>query len=160
MRNKLITVVLTMTVASIFGLINCKKAEKKVDPAAVWKEITETSDYTKWSFWPDHKGMQPGKAPHGPFHKVYVNDLALNAKTVPFPDGAIVVKENYSKEKKLAAITIMKKIKGYNPEGGDWYWVKYSPEGKADKAGKVQGCIKCHGAHKMNDYVFVHMIKY
>ncbi|MBW1694415.1 MAG: hypothetical protein JRJ41_09710, partial [Deltaproteobacteria bacterium] len=32
------------------------------DPDAFWKYITETSPYTKWSFWSDHQGMQPGRA--------------------------------------------------------------------------------------------------
>ncbi len=47
------------------------------DPDSLWKHITKESPYTKWGFWPDHQGMQPGRAPHGPLHKVYVNDRAL-----------------------------------------------------------------------------------
>jgi hypothetical protein len=31
----------------------------------------------------------------------------------------------------LKAITVMYKIKDYNPADGDWFWVKYSPDGKA-----------------------------
>ncbi len=54
------------------------------DPDALWKYITIESPYTKWGFWADHQGMQPGRAPHGPLHKVYVNDRALNSPQPPF----------------------------------------------------------------------------
>ena len=27
------------------------------------------------------------------------------------------------------AVTVMYRTKGYNPEGGDWYWAKYNPDG-------------------------------
>jgi len=139
----------------------CKKESmsQEVNPSEFWDQITKKTPYKKWSFWPDHKGMQKGNAPHGPLHKVYVNKLALNDTTPPLPDGAIVVKENYGKDKALKAVTVMKKIKGYNPEGGDWFWGKFSPDGKADKSGKVAGCINCHVAKADNDYVMVHEIK-
>jgi len=25
--------------------------------------------------------------------------------------------------------TVMYKVEGYNPDAGDWFWVKYSPQG-------------------------------
>ena len=53
----------------------------------------------------------------------------------------------------------MYKIKGYNPNDGDWFWVKYSPDGKADKAGKPKGCIGCHGTRANNDFILVHEFK-
>jgi len=28
------------------------------DSAALWNYITKESPYQKWSFWPDHQGMQ------------------------------------------------------------------------------------------------------
>jgi len=91
------------------------------NPASLWKYITKTSPYTKWAFWPDPQGMQPGRAPHGPLHKVYVNDRALNSTKPPLQYGSIQVKENYSKGKELKAITVMYKVNGYNPGSGDWF---------------------------------------
>ena len=32
----------------------------------LWNYIMKVSPYQKRSFWPDHQGMQPGHAPHGP----------------------------------------------------------------------------------------------
>lgn len=37
---------------------------------------------------------------------------------------------------------------------GDWFWVKYSPDGKAEASGKVKGCIDCHLRQKDNDLIF------
>ena len=63
------------------------------------------------------------------------------------------------------AITAMYRSKGYNPEAGDWYWIKYNPDGTVAKAppemrsmplaGKPMGCIKCHGEGAAgNDFAF------
>lgn len=129
------------------------------DPDALWKYITKDNPYTKWGFWPDHQGMQPGRAPHGALHKVYVNDRALKSTRPPVQYGAIAVKENYDKNKVLKAVTVMYKLQGYNPGDGDWYWAKYSPKGKADKHGKPAGCIGCHGTRANNDFILVHEFK-
>ena len=131
----------------------------KTDPKALWTYITKTSPYQEWGFWPDHQGMQPGRAPHGPLHKVYVNARGLASGHTPVQYGSIQVKENYSKGKELKAITVMYKSHEYNPEAGDWYWVKYTPEGKAGPVGKPGGCIGCHGTRAKNDFILVHEFK-
>ena len=59
--------------------------------------------------------------------------------------------------KTLAAITVMYKKAGYNPQVGDWFWVKYGPDGSVKKEGKVGGCINCHGAGADNDYLLTGM---
>ena len=129
------------------------------DANALWNYITKDAPYQKWSFWPDHQGMQDGRAPHGPKHKVYVNDKALASTSPPLAYGSIQVKENFNMAGELKAITVMYKIKDYNPNDGDWFWVKYSPEGNVAKAGKPAGCIGCHGTRAKNDFVLVHDIK-
>lgn len=131
----------------------------KPDPNELWIYITKVSPYKSWAFWPDHQGMQKGRAPHGPYHKVYVNDRLLNSPKPPVQYGSIQVKENYGKDMKLKAITVMYKVIGYNPSAGDWFWVKYSPDGKADKFGKPRGCIGCHGVKANNDFIIVHDFK-
>jgi hypothetical protein len=126
------------------------------DAAALWHYVTEVSPYKQWAFWPDHQGLQPGRAPHGPLHKVYVNERALNSPKPPVQYGAIQVKESYSKAEKLTAITVMYKVEGYNAQGGDWFWAKYAPDGKVESSGKLAGCIRCHGARAKNDFIIVH----
>lgn len=131
----------------------------KAEPDELWKYITEISPYKQWGFWPDHQGMQPGRAPHGRFHQVYVNDRILNSTKTPVQYGSIEVKENYSDQKELVAITVMYKVHGYNPDDGDWFWAKYSVDGKADPFGKPSGCIGCHGTRANNDFILVHEFK-
>lgn len=134
------------------GLALTAAATEEPDPGVLWSEI---AGYQEWDNFPDHQGIQPGKAPHGPLHEVFVNDVALDNLGVPLPAGSVIVKENYTPEKKLAAVTVMVKVEGYNPEAGDWYWVKYAPDGTPDKFGMPAGCINCHGANAANDWVWV-----
>lgn len=129
------------------------------DPKALWEYMTKTSPYTQWKFWDDHQGMLPGDEPHGSFHKVYVNDIAYASTSPPMKNGSVVVKENYNDKKELMALTVMYKVEGYNPDAGDWFWVRYTPEGKAKPQGKVKGCISCHGGNQDSDFIFVHEFK-
>ncbi len=124
------------------------------DAEALWTYITKTDPYCKWEYWPDHQGMQPGRSPHGPMHEIRVNHTAM-VKGHPKQAGAIVIKDNFSKEKKLLAVTVMYKIQDYNPMAGDWFWVKYGPDGTVLKAGKPKGCIACHGSRADMDYIMV-----
>ena len=126
------------------------------DGAALWQHITETSPYTSWGFWPDHQGLQEGDAPHAPQHKVFVNEAGLTSAHPPVNPNTIVVKENIGKDNKLKALTVMYKVKGYNGEAGDWFWVKYGTDGKVAKSGKPAGCISCHSGAADNDYLLVH----
>ena len=70
--------------------------------------------------------------------------------------GSIVLKENHKTwaADQLIELTIMLKRKvGYNPSGGDWYWLKVSPSGVVDRAGKVDGCISCHKPPPAGDFM-------
>ncbi len=127
------------------------------DADALWTFITKTSSYEKWEFWPGYDGIYPGKSPHGAFLKLYANKPAIEAAKAgqPMPEGAIIVKENYGKDQKtLMAVTPMYKIKGYNPDGGDWYWAKYKADGTVEAAGQPKGCISCHSVKKDADWLF------
>jgi hypothetical protein len=103
--------------------------------------------------------MQPGRAPHGALHKVYVKEKALNSPEPPVQYGAIQVKKSYNKAKELKAITVMYKVNGYNPEDGDWFWAKYTPDGKVTSSGKPRGRISCHRTRAKNDFITVHEFK-
>lgn len=130
--------------------------------ANMWKYISKDEPYTKWDLWPGKGKMFEGTEPHGALLTVYVTKgahKAISKNKGKFTQGNIIVKENYKPDKTLAAITIMYKAKGYNPEAGDWFWAKYNPDGTVDKEGKVGGCIKCHSAKADNDWVFTGDIK-
>jgi hypothetical protein len=127
------------------------------DAGALWEYVTKTSPYTGWKFWPGKEGMYKGTHPHGANLKLYANDAALEAAKAGkvMPPGAIVLKENYGKDAAtLMAVTPMYKVEGYNAEGADWFWAKYGADGKVMKAGKVEGCIKCHAKVKDQNWIF------
>ena len=120
--------------------------------------------YRNWAPVPGKSdAMYEGQSPHGAFLKMYLNRKAAgNPSTLP--NGSIIIKENFSPTKSLAAITVMYRTKGYNPESGDWYWVKYNPDGSvANKTtekgvmrlgGRVGGCIDCHSGADGGDFAF------
>ncbi|MBI4826139.1 MAG: cytochrome P460 family protein [Nitrospirae bacterium] len=118
--------------------------------------ITIHKPYTKWAKWPGKGEMYAGKEPHGSFLTTYVNEIALDSinKAAGMSDNSIIVKENYDSNKQLAAVTVMYKVKGYNPAGNDWFWAKYDPKFNILAEGKAEDCIKCHTSAKDNDYIF------
>ncbi len=74
-------------------------------------------------------------------------------------NNSIIVKENYTPDKELVAVTVMYKVRGYNPEAGDWFWAKYGPRFEILAEGKVQDCLTCHSSVKDNDYIFSGKVK-
>jgi hypothetical protein len=112
----------------------------------------------------EERWFSAGDSPHGAFLKMYLNRTAAgNPKKLP--NGSIVIKENYGPDQKqLMAVTVMYRAKGYNPKGGDWFWVKYNPNGTVARtppemgsmpiAGKAAGCINCHSGAVDDDFAF------
>lgn len=129
------------------------------DAQALWQHLEET-DYQSW---PPYAGtpddLYEGQRPHGALLRTYANQQAA-AHPDDLPEGSIIVKENYSPDRELAAITVMQKSSGYDPENQDWFWVKYDPDGSVAQengktlAGKVPGCIGCHASAAGDDYVY------
>ena len=123
--------------------------------AAVWAHLQDADYQNTWTSWPDKGSLYTGQQPHGALLTTYLNDVAAEAlanKAGTMPEGAIIVKENYMPDENLAAVTVMYKVKDYNPSQGDWYYSKHLPDGVLDQTptgmsmeGKVPGCIGCHG---------------
>ena len=134
-------------------------------PDATGKDVIaylNQMDYQGWQLWPGKTKLYEGRHPHGALLTTYVSKGAYQAivsKAGGIPSGEFIVKENYTPEKKLAAITVMYKQEGYNAEDGDWFWLKYAPDGTIQKEGKVGGCIGCHAAVKGNDWLFIGPVK-
>ena len=139
-------------------------AAKKSYEMQLW-DYLQAAKYQNWAPVPGKSdGNYEGQSPHGAFLKMYLNRRAAgNPKTLP--NGSLVIKENYGKDgKTLMAITVMVRAKGYNPSAGDWYWIKYRPDGTVDQmetpmgkmalAGKPKGCIECHGGADGEDFLF------
>ena len=113
-----------------------------------------------------------GGPPHGPVREVL--EAIIDGKRVIVKrnfggEGVSVKSVSQNRAAFLKAITVMaKREDGYDPENGDWFWVKYKPDGSLHTnakgmklAGKVakgmdKGCIFCHQSASGNDLVFVH----
>jgi len=142
------------------GMDEWMKSGFEVD-SELTKAIADKT-YKSWQMWPGKGELYPGKDPHGALQTTYVNDIALSAiegKKGTFPTGSKIVKEGYDADKKLMVITSMTKVSGYDPEHHDWFWLRFSPDGKISAQGKVQGCINCHSANYSNDYIFTSSLK-
>lgn len=75
-------------------------------------------------------------------------------KTTRYPNGALVVKENFNLHKKLTGVTAMLKLNGYDKGDRNWIMAAYSPAGKVVAYGKVPACIACHTMVRKQDFVF------
>lgn len=126
----------------------------------LWSYLQEVDYREDWALYPGKGELYEGQEPHGMLLTTYVNDRARDAISGTadrLPDGAVVIKENYRPDSTLAAVTVMYKREGYDPEHNNWYWAKYLPDGSVDNSGKaagrVPGCIDCHGGMSDNDYI-------
>ncbi len=119
--------------------------------------LDEVDYQESWELWPGRGEKYQGDDPHGALLTTYLNPAAFEAldnKAGVLPNGAIVVKENYTPGSELAAITVMYKRTGYNPDHNDWFWLKVLADGTVEKEGMVMGCQECHGDVKDNDYIW------
>ena len=133
--------------------------------AAVWAHLQDEDYQANWQLWPDKGTLYTGQEPHGMLLTTYLNDVAYAALTgdaTVMPEGAVIVKENYTPDSTLAAVTVMYKASaGYNPDHNDWFFTKHLPDGMLDQSpdgmpleGRLDGCQNCHTAQKANDYLF------
>ena len=175
MRKVLVLIALLLvTGCTHYGQKEAVKPLTDVEKAGQLWAMMQKEDYRNtWKMWPGKEAFYKGSHPHGALLTTYVSESAHDAivnKKGSLPDGAIIIKENYMPDKKLGAITVMKREAGYNPDAGDYFWVKFGGDGsvltmkKEDGsemalAGKVPGCIGCHSAVKVNDFLFTGPIK-
>ncbi|MDA8093333.1 MAG: cytochrome P460 family protein [Betaproteobacteria bacterium] len=71
-----------------------------------------------------------------------------------YPNGALLVKENFDADRKLTGITATLKLDGYDKADRNWVWAAYAPTGKVVSYGKVQACIACHAMVNTQDVIF------
>ena len=148
-------------IAAIIAVAACRKASEPELPAASADDVIaylEKVDYREnWDLWPGLGEQYSASEPHGNLITTYLNDAAigaLNKKAGSMPDGAIIVKENYSSEGVFEANTVMYKRSGFNPGHNDWFWLKVLADGTVEEEGRAEGCQSCHGQVKVNDYVW------
>jgi hypothetical protein len=136
-------------------------AEPGPDAEKLSTYIIRYKPYTAWQLWPGKGRLYPGREPHGSLLTTFVNETAYYSirDKKGMADGSIIAKENYAADRKFVALTVMYKIRGYDPESGDWFWAKYALDGKVIASGKVEACTKCHGEKKDNDFIWTGDVK-
>ena len=150
----------------LFTNCNPLKSNKSLDPLTkdqingelIYKRITKETNYKKYKMWPGHEGFKEGQSPHGRIHRIFINDILYNSlpnKSKIAPIGSIIIKENYDIEKQLKGLTVMVKVKDFNPKINNWYWVSYDNNGNTVLSGKVPFCSDCHSGKIDNDYIIV-----
>ena len=170
MTRKLLPVLALAAVATVGVSVTLAQSGNRGNPpqhkesfeARMWKYLSSVC-YQQWSPAGDNGDFRKSEAPHGALVKTYMNRKAAGSPK-NLPNGSIIIKENYSPAKKLMAITMMYKTKDYNKEAGDWYWVKFMPNGKVAQmdtpkgkmaiAGKAKGCIECHDGADGGDFAY------
>jgi hypothetical protein len=163
MKKGLIVFTIILAVSLVFSGMLFAQAKKgpAADGKALW-DFIQKEKHQNWKMWPGTEPQYKGPEPHGAFLTTYVNQTAfdsIKAKKGKFADGAMIVQDNFDKNKKLKHVDVMYKVKGYNPTGGDWFWAQFKASGKLDQEGKIDECIKCHEAQKTNDYVYTSKMK-
>ena len=153
-----IAILISLGLALSLAAVSCSDSLALPDTtaASVLDYLDEVDYQESWELWPGLGEKYPATEPHGMLLTTYLNPAAfdaLNDKDESMPDGAIIVKENYTSEGVFDANTVMYKKAGYNPDHNDWYWLKVLADGTIAKEGKVEGCQVCHGTVKDNDYI-------
>lgn len=156
---------IALCVVLAIGALTCAQKEEPaetpvtVSAAGLWQIIGQDKPYAEYGFWSGLEGIMKGQSPHGALVRTFVNDRALNPGLEGYPYGSIIVKENFMADTTLAKLTVMYKVRDYNPEAGDWFWAVYGPDGTAEMEGKIQSCISCHGMHQGDDFVLLRSLK-
>ena len=140
---------LLLIISLFFGCENNEiKSEDEKIAENIWQEIQGYSSWDQAVDWTDVKTSLDGT--HGNFVQIWLNQEALpsfeDTTSTNLPYGSISVKEGYSTSdiSSINTITVMKKIEGFAPDHGDWFWASFDTNGDVNKAGSVSSCYNCH----------------
>jgi len=126
------------------------KSEDEKTAEDIWQEIQGYSNWGQAVDWTGVKASLDGT--HGSFVQIWLNQQSLpsfqDSTSSELPYGSICVKEGYqsSDGSTINTITVMKKIEGFDPIHGDWFWASYGTNGNVNKAGSVSSCYNCHAS--------------
>ncbi len=127
------------------------------------KRLFKEGSYHDFAAWPKYEGFQKGRKAHGSYYKLYTSpelSTAWPLRESSAPDGTILVKEVYNKDKKkVEQILVMTKVAGMDDKNHDWYWTEFDPQGNTLQSGKLRSCAACHAQGKDNDFILSRMLK-
>lgn len=140
------------------------RSEDMMVAAALW---TDMRGHERWPSFAGLDGLQVGASPHGNYVSFHLNAIATSDPQ-GLPYGSIVVKRNFMDmaDTQPAAITVMQRLEQYDPDNGDWFYVKYDVAGSvlpnadgvplagAIGKGGNAGCVPCHNNAGGGDFIF------
>ena len=129
-------------------------------PLALWQKVQALRK--AHALMLESAAYQPGSRTVDTYTIDLANRLANDAirkaggisKVRRYPDGALVVKENFNVRRQLTGITAMLKLPDYDAADRNWVMAAYTPASKAIAYGKVPACIACHTLVSKQDFVF------
>lgn len=126
----------------------------KADDAGVFTEAElegELEGYEEWAHPRDWRAVEAScAASHGTYAQIWLNRVAVGdveAGRETFSEGAILVEEGYQDaEGTFKSLVVMRKVPGFDPDAGDWFWASYDEDGAEVVSGRVGACSTCHAA--------------
>ena len=129
-------------------------------PMALWQKVRVLRK--SQALMIESTAYQPGSRTVDAYTVDLANPLANEAirksggiaKVRRYPNGALLVKENFNVHRRPTGVTAMLKLPGYDPADRNWVMAAYTPAGKLIAYGKVPACIACHTMVSKQDFVF------
>ena len=122
--------------------------------------VKKDAAYNTWKVLEHEPPKDEVENPHGTVSRTYANEVAAKDPE-NLPLGSILVREDYDDKRKRQSISVMYRVKDYDKEHGNWYYLRFNETGALMKgkdtkplAGKVTSCIECHGQAGGKDFVF------
>ncbi|TRA99248.1 MULTISPECIES: cytochrome P460 family protein [Rhizobium/Agrobacterium group] len=164
MEKQVFFAVALSVAAAGFGSVYSSRAKTPPENASPIYGVTLPEGYRDWTF------IAPAQEapPLDELRAVLANDIAVNAyrtKTLPFPDGSILVKLAYKRQQSTefppatvpgAATTVQVMVKDSKKYTGSHGWgFGRFVDGKPVDAAQHETCLACHeGNVKDHDFVF------
>lgn len=151
---------LALIVGTTLAIPTLSAAAQPPTPSALWQDIQalEKNHAIMVGSQPDQLGSRTVDVYTTDLANAAENDAVTRAGSIQkvqrYPNGALVVKENYDAHKKLTGVTAMLKLDNYDKADRNWVMAAYKPDGQVVSYGKVQACIACHAMVTQQDFVF------
>lgn len=123
----------------------------------------EIAEYFGWERANAQKSLE--ESAHPIAKDIYFNDSAaesVGSRSFPHAEGSIFVKESVNPEMlSFTVVSAMRKVAGFNPDGGDWQYGMFERQDDGSFAGdwmsasEAAMCSECHSSAADSDYTFL-----
>ena len=122
--------------------------------------VKKDAAYNTWKALEHELPKDEVENPHSTVSRTYANEVAAKDPE-KLPLGSILVREDYDDKRKRQSVSVLYRVKDYDKEHGNWYYLRFTETGAIMKgqdtkplAGKVASCIECHAKASGKDFVF------